>query len=304
MPNPLPGPRLADAVWSRTADLVAALSPADPSVLRGPSTLLGWDRQTIVCHLRYGAVTSRRMTADALAGRPTSFYPGGRSLERPGTLVPALGERAGDLVSSLAAESAHLRDAWAALSVEQWQAEVREPADNPDLGRITLADLAVSRLTEVEVHGTDLDLGLDDWSEVFIVHALAARIGRLPTRRTNHRPVDPAVQGRWLLRSLDGPCWLLSVSGDRVAASPAEPDAVADACIDGSSRDLLALLLDRPTTRPLSVVGDADLAASFGRAFPGPRVARSCRPVAGLAGHLGDDVDREVLGRGELGVER
>jgi hypothetical protein len=96
------GALLCEAIRSRTADVAAALAAAGRAALSELSSLPGWARLTIACHLRYGASASRRMTMDALAGRATSFYPAGRSLERPGTLVPDEGEAPVDVVRSLA----------------------------------------------------------------------------------------------------------------------------------------------------------------------------------------------------------
>jgi hypothetical protein len=44
----------------------------------------------------------------------------------------------------------------------------------------------------------------------------------------------------------------------------------ASAVIEGTSRDVLALLLGRPTAEPLQITGDQMLAASFCKHFPGP----------------------------------
>ena len=268
--DPRRAARLADAARARTDELVAALAAADPSTLHGPSALPGWERLTIACHLRYGALACRRMTTAALKGRPASFYPDGRSRQRPATLVPDAGETPPDVVGSRGEESARLHDLWRRLSVEQWQTAVVEPAGNPDLGPTRVAHLALLRLTEVEVHGTDLDLGLHDWSAVFVTETLPVRLAWLSTRRTNHRRADPAPQGSWLLHPSDGPCRLVSVHGERVASEPADPATAADAVIEGTSRDLLALLLGRPPRRPLSLHGDEGLASSITRAFPGP----------------------------------
>jgi maleylpyruvate isomerase len=262
--------RISDAARARTADVVAALGAAGPSALEAPSLLPGWSRLTIACHLRYGASASHRMTTEALTGMPTSFYPGGRSTQRPATLVPSPGEEPAGVVGSLLAESSRLHDAWARLSPEQWQTTIPAPAGSPDPVRTTIADLALLRLTEVEVHGTDLDLGLDDWSEVFVSQALPTRLSWLTVRRSNFQPVDAAVGGSWLLAATDGPSTLLSVRGNQVTAEAADSNAIADAVIEGSSRDLLALLLGRPPRRALAVSGDTDLAEAFNRAFPGP----------------------------------
>jgi uncharacterized protein (TIGR03083 family) len=261
---------LCGTIRSRTTEIVAALEAAGPSALEEPSSLPGWTRLTIACHLRYGASASRRMTIDARAGRPTSFYPAGRSLERPGTLVPGEGEEPTDVVRSLALAGDRLHDAWAPLSAAQWQTVIEEPAGNPDLGPVTVARLALLRLTEVEVHGTDLDLGLDDWSEVFVAHALPIRLGWLATRRSNHRRIESTIDGSWLLVPDDGPGTVVSVRGPQVTVEAAHATTVADAVIEGRSRDLLALLLGRPTAQDLKISGDVRLGRAFREAFPGP----------------------------------
>ncbi len=268
--DPAAPARLAEAARARTSALVDALAAAGPEALARPSALPGWDRLTIACHLRYGASASLRMTVQALSGEPTAFYPGGRSTHRPRTLVPLPGEGPMDVVDSLGEESARLHEAWGLLSPTEWRTPVREPSDNPDLGVIPVSSLALLRLTEVEVHGSDLDLGLDEWSPVFVADALPMRLRWLTTRRSNHRPIDPAVQGSWLLSATDGPKALISAHGDQVTCEPPDPDAVPGATIEGTSRDLLALLLGRPPVTPLRLGGDVRLAGEFSAAFPGP----------------------------------
>jgi hypothetical protein len=170
----------------------------------------------------------------------------------------------------LAEASDRLHDTWVPLSADQWRTVIEEPAGNPDLGPVTIARLALLRLTEVEVHGTDLDLGLDDWSEVFVAHGLPTRLGGLATRRTNHRPFDSTIEGSWLLVADDGPATVVAVRGQQVTVEVADAATVADAVIAGSRRDLLALLLGRPTRRDLKISGDARLGRAFREAFPGP----------------------------------
>jgi hypothetical protein len=63
---------------------------------------------------------------------------------------------------------------------------VIEPSDRKDLGQTPLGLLALLRLTEVEVHGTDRDIGLPDWSDIFVSTALHRRLTWLNTRRANH----------------------------------------------------------------------------------------------------------------------
>jgi uncharacterized protein (TIGR03083 family) len=266
--DPRNATQVAAAARARTIDVASALGGA--SSLEAPSRLSGWDLLTIACHLRYGARASQRMTKEALAGITTSFYPLGRELERPGTLAPDPGEDPASVVASLGEESAELHDSWAALSASDWGTEIEEPSGAPDLGRITIAQLALLRLTEVEVHGGDLGIGLEDWSTVFVSTALPVRIAWLATRRSNHKAVDPDVQGSWLLCGDEDACWRVAVDDDRVTSGPVDRSLGADCEIHASSRDLLATLVGRPTTGVVSLSGDVSLARAFGRAFPGP----------------------------------
>lgn len=262
---------LVAAVRRRTDEVVAALRALDDDGLHAPSSLPGWSRLTVVCHLRYGAEAFRRMTDATLEGRPVSYYPGGRDARRPGTLEPAPGEAPADVVASLAAHGDALDRSWTGLAEDQWDRDVVEPEDQPDLGPLPLSRLPLLRLTEVEVHGSDLDLGLDDWSDVFVAVALPFRLDWLNRRRTNHRRVDDRVTGSWLLDAPDGPTWLVAVEdGGGVRSQSASPGTPADAVVEAPARDLLALLLGRPLRASPRYGGDTDLGRAFSRAFPGP----------------------------------
>ncbi|HZA78508.1 MAG TPA: maleylpyruvate isomerase N-terminal domain-containing protein [Acidimicrobiales bacterium] len=261
---------VVDAIAERTNAVVGALRSLSDSELTRPTALLGWSRLTIACHLRYGSAALTRMTADALRGAETSFYPAGRDRQRPLSLVPNAAEVPSAVVDSLALLSTELHDAWRRLSTADWSLAVREPADNPNLGVVSLAWLALARLTEVEVHGDDLQVGLPAWSETFVRVGLPARLERLNSRRTNHREVDDSVQGVWLLEPDGGPRYRLSVVDGTVRAEAVSDQADADVRISGAARDILAMLLGRHVRGELSVTGDASLAAGFSRAFPGP----------------------------------
>lgn len=262
--------RLDVVIEARTAEIVAALRSLDDDGLRSPSELPQWSRLTIACHLRYGAITLRRMTAGGLSGQPVAFYPGGREQQRPGTLVPDDGEDPLDVLDSLAHHGDKLHRLWSSLGADQWDRQLIEPPGKPDLGRMALAQLPVLRCTEVEIHGSDLGLGLADWSEPFIRTALPMRLDRLNVRRSNHRPFDAGLQGSWLLVATDGPTYRIVVRGIDVESAPAPPTTPATAVIEASSRDLLALLLDRPLLRAPRITGDRAFGEAFTAAFPGP----------------------------------
>ena len=260
------GVGIAEAVASRHHELAGVLEATQPDIVSADSQLPGWSQLNIVCHLRYGAQASHRMTSDALAGRPTAFYPGGRSAQRPSTLHPGPQQSPADVVQSLIEASAALDELWAQIPPGAWEGTtVCEPEDNPDIGPVTLLQLAILRLTEVEVHGTDLDLGLCDWSDPFIDAALPMRIAWLPRRHTPSQ----APSGSWNLVATDGPSFNVAVSQGVVSASPGKADQ-ADATISGTKAGLLGLLLGRVDVADLTIAGDEAAARRFATMFPPP----------------------------------
>lgn len=261
---------LARVAGERTSALLSRVRELGPEVLHEPSQLPSWSRLTIVCHLRYGSHALLRMTRDTLANRETSYYPDGRMAQRPRTLMPSPGESVQRVLDDWERAAVELDGEWSTVTVEQWKTDVIEPAGNPDLGTVPLARLALARLTEVEVHGTDLGIGAPDWSTTLVAVGLPTRLRWLSARRSNHRDFDSSLSGSWLLRAVDGPAWLVTVDGEHAESRPATEDDTPTAVIEGTSRDLLALLLGRPTHEPLRAMGDAAFGKLFPRAFPGP----------------------------------
>lgn len=153
------------------------------------------------------------MTGSALHGDPLAYYPEGREAQRPLTLVPHPGESAQDVVGPLPLLSDGMDEEWSALDLGAWGEEVVEPKDNPDLGPIRLGHLPLLRLTEVEVHGTDLGLNLGDWSDLFISTVLPMRLEWL-LRRTG-APTRPSRLGVVTTRSVLGACRAAGVSADK-----------------------------------------------------------------------------------------
>ena len=244
---------MMDALRRATDQVCDALVRTD---LDAPSLLPGWSRRTIACHLRYGAEALRQMTVDALADREASYYPLGRDAQRPSTLVPRGPDD--DVVASLRHESDRLHEIWS--TVDDWALTVWEPANNPDLGNVPLRRLLLARLTEVEVHGTDLDAGLGQWSETFVAAALPMRLEWMNTRRTNHRAVDESVRASWVLRADDRALsWRIDVDGASLRSAPSD-DATGATLIERPAAELLALLLGRSD----------DVPPGFAEALPGP----------------------------------
>ena len=216
--------QLIDAVKERTRRIADSLSGLSDDELHQSSAPPEWSRLTIACHLRFGAEALSRMTRSALQGLPVAHYPEGREVQRPQTLVPLPGESPQAVVESLACLSEELNQEWSTLDPAGWGVDVVEPPENRDLGPVPLRRLPLLRLTEVEVHGSDLGLNLGDWSEAFIRTALPMRLELLNIRRTNHRAFDTELEGSWLLVATDGPSYKVSVDGPKVESRAASPD--------------------------------------------------------------------------------
>jgi uncharacterized protein (TIGR03083 family) len=261
---------VVSAVADRTGAIVECLRGLSDDALQSPSELPLWNRLTIACHLRYGAQALRTMTEGVLNGQPVAYYPEGRATQRPHTLVPLPGESPQAVVASLAQLGEDLDRLWVSLDASAWSREMIEPAGNHDLGTGVLIRLPLLRLTEVEVHGTDLGAGLADWGESFVRVALSMRLEWLNTRRSNHREFDRSLVGSWLLVATDGPTYKVSVDGSSVESHPASPNAEARCTLTASSRDLLALLLGRPFQTPPNISGDVQFGEAFSEALPGP----------------------------------
>jgi hypothetical protein len=188
------------------------------------------------------------MTHHALAGLPAVYYPDGRARQRPATLRPRDAESPGDVVASLADESHTLEQAWRAASESKWSTQSSNRPTGRTSGRPRSGLLALLRLTEVEVHGTDRNIGHPNWSDSFVSTALHRRLTWLNTRRANHCAADEPAHGSWPLTASEGPTFLVTTDETGAQTEPVEPNVEADVTIEATSRDLLALLLGRAPT--------------------------------------------------------
>ncbi|MEO8693148.1 MAG: maleylpyruvate isomerase N-terminal domain-containing protein [Acidimicrobiales bacterium] len=260
-----------DAIQRRTDELTSAAGARSDDDLALPSALEGWSRLTILCHLRYGATMTARMTRATVNRQPTAFYPEGRELQRPQTLRPAPGESARQVIASLAEQSGQLAYVWAGIWEDEWDRPVLDGNDGVRLPRmaLTIGDLALLRFTEVEVHGTDLGIGLCDWSTEFVEVTLPRRVAWLGRRTAPHLSAAVDLPMTWLLASTDGPSYSVRIGQEGETTTEIAPfAATAQHRIEGSSRELLATILGRRAARDR----DADDAAisSFRQTFPGP----------------------------------
>jgi uncharacterized protein (TIGR03083 family) len=253
-------PQLLRVLSASTQRFVDAVSPRAGSAATSASALEGWSIGTVLAHVWYGAVISCRATVSALAAGEAAFYVGGAE-ERSWSL--SVGDDvAGDvLVEHLIAASDVLQRAWAAMPTHAWDRTFVEPR----FGTAALSRLIVLRLTELEVHRTDLDPRLtpEDWLEEFVAVALPLRIAWLAAHHRARHDADISVNGSWALVTEGGSGWTVGATGHAVGIETGiQDDAVQ---LHGTPHDLLALLLGRPAR-----VGTPQAVARFKRAFPGP----------------------------------
>ncbi|MFZ0215169.1 MAG: maleylpyruvate isomerase N-terminal domain-containing protein [Candidatus Dormiibacterota bacterium] len=260
--------RLLLAIEASTARLTATIATLNAGALAGPSRLGGWDRRTIVAHLAYVATAYVRVTADVLAGRPASSYPGG-SAERARSLHSLDGCSPADSAERFRTAADELRDRWARLEPPQWERRFVEGR----IGAMALARLIPLRLTELEVHGSDLDAGLEiaGWSDALVSICLPLRVAWLPVHHRDRPDAALTCDGSWLLRATDtGARWLVQARGPDAWCRVAGARDDAEGEIAGPARSLLAYLLGRMPPDPPAAVGGEVALVRFKRAFPGP----------------------------------
>lgn len=246
---------------ARNKELCERLGSLGPGELVTPSLLPDWSVLTIACHLRYGAQALRQITGATLAGAPSAYYPAGRDVQRPYTLQPALGEPVAHVVESLRYESGELDELWGQLRDEDWdRSMVPHPGDDDTVGSMSLRDLALLRLTEVMVHGSDLGLGLARWPLTFGQTVLPLRIERAQVRHADgfeavveFAATDAAARR---VRFADGAALVT--------------DEVPDLTVSAVANDLVALLLGRQPLGGVTVSGEAELVVRFRDGVIGP----------------------------------
>jgi maleylpyruvate isomerase len=181
---------LADlaAVDAATDRLLADVARLDPAALAAPCLLPGWTRGHLLAHLAHNADALARV----LTGRP--MYPSeaarDAAVERDAARPPA------EHLAALRDSAARLAATAAGLTAERWRATVtfRNGATGP------AAVVPLRRLTEIELHGVDLDTGrtLADLSPAFLDRGP----GYLAARLDGHPGVPPLE-----LRTEDGRAW-------------------------------------------------------------------------------------------------
>ena len=247
-------------IRTRTEQLARACVELGPDGLDRPSLLPDWTVLTLACHLRYGAQVLSQITDATCAGQPSAYYPGGREVQRPFTLRPALGEPRDHVLDSLAAESEGLADRWADLSPQDWDRPMITTDPTDSLGGATLRELGLLRLVEVMVHGSDSGLGLAPWPLRFGQWVLPLRVRRARVH------ADLAMT--LAFDAVDAMTITARVARGAVTVAEAVPDP--DVVVSGAANDLVALLLGRSPLGAVSMTGDASSVAALRSGLLGP----------------------------------
>jgi maleylpyruvate isomerase len=158
---------------------------------REPSLLPGWSRGHLLTHVARNADSLRNLLVWARTGVETPQYshPG----QRAEGIEAGAGRPAAELIADLASSAAALDAEAARLPDSAWAAQVRGMKGHAHPAWYTVW----RRLTEVEFHHADLDLGYSaaDWPESFATYGLV----KVAADFTGHH--SPAV----LLRCSDVP---------------------------------------------------------------------------------------------------
>jgi maleylpyruvate isomerase len=205
-----------DLATQRLLDHARQLTEAD---LRVPSLLPGWTRAHVLTHLARDADAMRELLAAARAGPPRAGYPRAgypSAAARAADIERGAARSAPELMTDVADSAMALRAFIRQLPDQVWAVPVRLLDEAP----FPAAELAVRRLSEVELHHADLGAGYGsaDWPAAFADLDLpepmgsqrAERLRRPPAAvtaatRPTARPVAPWRPGQRLPGSWIGP---------------------------------------------------------------------------------------------------
>jgi maleylpyruvate isomerase len=149
-----------DDATERLLKAAARLGDAD---MRAPSRLPGWTRGHVLTHIARGGNALTNLLTWARTGVETPAY---RSQEaRDADIEAGAGRPAAELLADVAESAAAFRAAVSGMPDDAWSFPVRGPV-GPDF---PAAQLLARRLTEIELHHTDLDIGYGpaDWPSEF-----------------------------------------------------------------------------------------------------------------------------------------
>jgi maleylpyruvate isomerase len=143
--------------WMRagTEHVLALVGRLSDLELAEPSALPDWSRAHVVAHLARNAEALMRLVTWARTGVETPMYPSREA--RAADIAASAGHPPERLRAELASTAAGLDAALAALTPEQWEAEVRSALGRP----LPAAQVPWMRIREVWLHAVDLGAGAE-----------------------------------------------------------------------------------------------------------------------------------------------
>ena len=163
------------------ARLLTALEGLTDEQCAGPSLLPGWTIGHVLTHLARNADSHVGMLAAANRGEVVAQYPGGAA-QRSGDIDDGAGRGAAAQVADLAAASARLEAAWAAMTEDGWRG-----SGESFVGTVAVNDLPFRRWRETTLHHTDLGLGYGwaDWPADYV----RLELGRMTMQWASRKPM-------------------------------------------------------------------------------------------------------------------
>jgi len=188
--------------------LLAALETLTDEQCRGTTALPGWTRGHVLNHLARNADSHVHLLQCASRGEVGEQYPGGAAARNAG-IEDGAGRSAQQLVADVRRGIYALEAQWAATNAEGWQGEGVNSAG----AAIPMSDIVFLRWREVEVHTSDLDLGVtwQQWSAEYVRYELERQVMLWRSRKSMGMTVLPEAALRlppnhrlaWLLQRVD-----------------------------------------------------------------------------------------------------
>jgi maleylpyruvate isomerase len=156
--------RAPDLLPAADQALVRTVDRLDDAAWTGPSLLPGWTRAHVVAHLALNAEALAGVLHGAHVGRPQPMYASAEA--RDEDVDELAGEDPAELRERFLASTATFAKALEAMHADDWDGRFERTPGGPDFA---LANVALMRVREVEIHHADLDAGYtaDDWPEGF-----------------------------------------------------------------------------------------------------------------------------------------
>lgn len=151
-----------------TVRLLGAARRLTDDQIAGPSLLPGWTRGHVLAHLARGADAMRNLLIWAGTGVETPAYASQES--RDSGIEKGAGRSSADLYADVEQAAHAFNAAVRELPDRAWKARVRVL----NSARFPVSDLLPRRLTEIELHHTDLGTGYTaaDWPASFVQRKL------------------------------------------------------------------------------------------------------------------------------------